>query len=124
MDVALLLEGEIDPLGLLQQEMNTLSVETEATHIPTEIVLSIEGLEVGAQVTAGDVTLPSGTTLIGDPEQIVLLVSEAPTAEQLEAEMEEASAELGITQDQPDAETDETAAPDAETGDAPAADTD
>ena len=119
-DVALLVEGEIDPLGLLQQEMTTLSVETEATHIPTEIALSVEGLQVGAQVTAGDVQLPAGTTLVGDPDQIVLVVSEAPTAEQLEAEMDEASAELGITQDQPDAET---TAPAEDEGDAaPAAD--
>lgn len=109
-DVALVLEGDIAPLGLLQQEQTSLSVETEATHIPTEIVINIEGLQVGAQITAADVELPSGTTLIGDPEQIVLLVSEAPTEAQLDAEMEEAAAELGIHQDQPEAE----AAPAAE----------
>lgn len=104
-DVALVLEGEIAPLGLLQQEQTSLSVETEATHIPTEIVIDIEGLQIGAQITAADVTLPAGTTLVGDPEQIVILVSEAPTAAQLDAEMDEASAELGIEQDQPQADT-------------------
>ena len=117
-DVALVLEGDIDPLGLLQQELNSLSVETEATHIPTEITVSVEGLAVGAQITAADIALPAGTTLIGDPEQIVLLVSEAPTAAQLEAEMDEASAELGITQDQPDADTADADGADATAGDA------
>ena len=117
-DVAVVLEGEIAPLGLLQQEHTSLSVETEATHIPTEIVVSIEGLEIGAQITAADITLPAGTTLVGDPEQIILLVSEAPTAEQLDAEMDEAAAELGIEQDEPQGETDAGAGPPASGGSA------
>jgi large subunit ribosomal protein L25 len=103
-DVALVFEGEIERDGVLQIEMNSLAVEAEATNIPTELVFSVEGLDVGTQITAGQIPLPAGTTLTGDPEQLVLVVSAAPTAEQLDAEVEQSEAELGIVEDKPDAE--------------------
>lgn len=103
-DVALVLTGEIAPGGLLQQENNNVSVEAEATHIPTEFELSVEGLQVGEHRTAADLPLPAGVTLVSEPDTMLVLVSEAPSAEALEAEMEEAAAELGIEQDQPETE--------------------
>jgi large subunit ribosomal protein L25 len=103
-DIALLFEGEIARDGVLQIEMNSLAVEAEATNIPTELSFSVEGLEVGTQITAGQIPLPAGTTLTGDPEQLVLVISAAPTAEQLDAEVEQSEAELGIVEDKPDAE--------------------
>jgi large subunit ribosomal protein L25 len=86
-DVPLTVTGEIVRGGLLAQENMTVSVEAEATHLPSEIEVSIEGLEIGSHVTAGDLTLPAGSVLAGEPEQVMLLIQEAPTAEQLEAEM-------------------------------------
>lgn len=103
-DIALVFDGEIERDGVLQIEMNSLAVEAEATNIPTELTFSVEGLEVGAQVSAGQIVLPAGTTLTGDPEQLVLVVSAAPTAEQLDAEVEQSEAELGIVEDKSDAE--------------------
>jgi large subunit ribosomal protein L25 len=58
-----------------------VSVEAEATHIPSEIVVDIDGLEVGGVVRAGDLTLPEGTTLVADADQIIL-VAAAPTVEE------------------------------------------
>ena len=116
-DVALVFEGEIDRDGVLQTELTSLAVEAEATNIPTELTVSVEGLEVGAQLSAGQIELPAGTTLTGDPEQLVLLVSAAPTAEQLDAEVEQSEAELGIVEDKSDAEL----AAEAETDSAPEA---
>jgi large subunit ribosomal protein L25 len=84
-DVPLHLVGEIAPGGLLSQEHTTVSVEAEATHLPTGIEVSIEGAEIGTQIHARDLTLPSGSTLVTDPEQVLIIVAEAPTAEQLEA---------------------------------------
>ena len=95
--------------------MNSLAVEAEATNIPTELVFSVEGLEVGTQISAGQIALPTGTTLTGDPEQLVLVVSAAPTAEQLDAEVEQSEAELGIVEDKSDAELAAEAAPADET---------
>ncbi len=101
-DVPLIVVGDIAPGGLLNQEATTISVEAEATHLPTGFEVSIEGLEIGSQVTAGDVTLPSGTSLIVDPETVLLIITQAPTAAQLEGEVAEAAAELGIVEEQPD----------------------
>jgi large subunit ribosomal protein L25 len=101
-DVPLSVVGEVVSGGLLAHERNSVSVEAEATHLPTEIEVSIEGVEIGTQITAGDLRLPAGSILAGDAEQVLLIVQEAPTAEQIEAETAEAAEELGIVEDQPD----------------------
>ena len=116
-DVPLEIVGDIVPGGLLGQEATTISVEAEATHIPTGFEVSITGLPFGSQITAGDISLPAGSTLITDPEQVVIVISEAPTEAQLEAEMAEAAEELGIVEDQPDSAA-EDQAPAAESADA------
>ena len=101
-DVPLSVVGEVVSGGLLAHERNSVSIEAEATHLPTEIEVSIEGVEIGTQITAGDLRLPAGSILAGDTEQVLLIVQEAPTAEQIEAETAEAAEELGIVEDQPD----------------------
>ncbi|WP_375503999.1 50S ribosomal protein L25/general stress protein Ctc [uncultured Jatrophihabitans sp.] len=104
-DVSISVTGEVVPGGLVNQENTSISVEADATNIPTGFEVSIEGLEIGSQITAGNITLPSGTTLITDAESLVLAISEAPTAEQLDAEVAEAAEELGIVEDAPDSES-------------------
>jgi large subunit ribosomal protein L25 len=98
-DVPLVIVGEVAAGGLLAQESTTVSIEAEATHLPTGLEVSVDGLEVGTQIIAGDVQLPAGASLIGDPEHVLLIVQEAPTAEQLEAEMAGAVEELGIVEE-------------------------
>ncbi|MDP9116181.1 MAG: 50S ribosomal protein L25/general stress protein Ctc [Actinomycetota bacterium] len=85
-EVPLHVVGEIVSGGLLSQESTSVSVEAEATHLPTEIEVSIEGVEIGTQITAGDLKLPAGSTLAGEADQVLLIVQEAPTAEQMEAD--------------------------------------
>ena len=102
-DVPIVVVGDIAPGGLLNQEATTISVEAEATHLPTSFEVSIDGLGIGSQVTAADVTLPTGSALIVDPETVLLIITQAPTAEDLEGEVAEAAAELGIVEDQPEA---------------------
>ncbi|MEP7021157.1 MAG: 50S ribosomal protein L25/general stress protein Ctc [Pseudonocardiales bacterium] len=101
-DVPLSVLGEVIVEGMLAQERTSVSIEAEATHLPNQIEVSIEGLAIGTQITAGDLTLPAGSVLAGDPHQVLLIIQEAPTAEQIEAEMAEAAEELGIVEDQPD----------------------
>lgn len=103
-DIPVHVVGEIVAGGLLNLEATTISVEAEATHLPTGVEVSIEGLEIGSQISAGDIAVPSGSTLVGDPESTVLIIAEAPTAEQLEAEVAEAVEELGIVEEAPAAE--------------------
>ena len=45
--------------------------------IPEEIVVSVEGLDVGAQIHAGNVTLPEGLELTDDPELLIFNIVEA-----------------------------------------------
>lgn len=92
-DVPVQLVGEAAAGTLVVHESDTLSVTAEATRVPEHFEVSIEGLEVGSQVTAGDVKLPRGVELVTDPATIVAVVSAAPTAEQLAAESGEAPAE-------------------------------
>ena len=94
-DVPLKVVGEIAPGGLLSTENNTVSLEAEATHLPTEIEVSVEGAEIGTQITAGDLRLPSGSTLVTDPANVLLIVQESPTAEQLEGETAETAEAAG-----------------------------
>ena len=71
------LVGDVVPGGVVQQELVQVSVEAEATKIPEAVDLSIEGLEVGTQVLAGDLKLPSGVTLQVDAEALVLQIADA-----------------------------------------------
>jgi large subunit ribosomal protein L25 len=103
-DVPIIIVGDIVPGGLLNQESTTIRVEAEATHLPTSFEVSIDGLAIGSQVTAADVTLTTGSVLVTDPEILLLSISEAPTEAQIEAEMAEAAEELGIVEDAPQAE--------------------
>jgi large subunit ribosomal protein L25 len=121
-DVPLAISGEVVAGGLLAQEHTAVQLEAEATHLPTEIPVSIDGLNIGDQITAADLTLPSGSSLITDPAQVLLIMNEAPTEAEIEAEMAEAAEELGIVEDAPDeaAEGDEGDAPSGEGGDAAA----
>jgi len=106
-EVRVTLTGEPTREGLIDQQLVTLTVEAEATHIPDHFEVDISGLEVGDNVTAGAVSLPSGTTLVGDAEQVVVAVLAAPSAEQLEAELAGAEAEAGIERDEPTVVADE-----------------
>jgi large subunit ribosomal protein L25 len=103
-DVPLVVEGEVTSDGLLVTEHQTLSVEAEATHIPESIELSVEGLEIGAQILAKELTLPEGTTLQLDEDELIVHVVAAPTAEELEEELAEAEAEAGIEREESEEE--------------------
>ncbi|MGY1779075.1 50S ribosomal protein L25/general stress protein Ctc [Geodermatophilus sp. SYSU D01036] len=99
-DVPVVTVGESGPETLLSVELNTVSLEAEATAIPETIEVDVTGRGAGDGVTAGDLPLPSGATLLTDPEALVVNVMGAPTAEQLDAELTEAEAEAGIEREE------------------------
>jgi large subunit ribosomal protein L25 len=74
-DVPLHLEGESVPGTIAMLEHTTISIEAEATHIPEFFVVSIDGAEDGTRIHAGEVKLPSGSTLMTDPESVVVIVA-------------------------------------------------
>lgn len=80
--------GDIVSGGLLDQQLTTISVLAEATNIPSGFEVSIAGLEVGAAIHAKEVDIPSGVELSTDGDAVVVHILAAPTAEQLEADLD------------------------------------
>ena len=81
-DIAVHVEGEPYPGNMVQLENNTVSVEAEATHIPESVSVSVEGMEEGTQVHAGELKLPAGSTLVSVPEMLILSIQQPPKAEE------------------------------------------
>lgn len=95
-DVNVTLVGDAASGTLVTQDTTTLSIEAEALHIPESIEVSIEGVEAGTQILAGQIALPKGVTLAGDAEALIVNIIAAPAAaaeETEEAASEEAAAE-------------------------------
>ncbi|GHD09822.1 50S ribosomal protein L25/general stress protein Ctc [Zhihengliuella salsuginis] len=79
-DVNVHVEGEIAAGGLLEQELFTVSIEAEATHLPEYVTLNVEGKEVGDVMHASDLILPEGTELQIEGDAVAATVH-APRAE-------------------------------------------
>ena len=103
-EIPVRVSGDVFPGGILDQQLVQVSVEAEATHLPTGVDVDVEGMEIGTAVHASDIALPAGTTLVTDPEALVLHVigaqavdlgeePEAAEGEAAEGEGAEASAE-------------------------------
>jgi len=73
-DVAVHVEGEPYSGTIVQLENTTISLEAEATHIPEFVTVTVDGLEEGSKILAGEIVLPSGSTLISDPEMLVVAI--------------------------------------------------
>ncbi|NMR21428.1 50S ribosomal protein L25/general stress protein Ctc [Cellulomonas fimi] len=86
--------GESAPGTIHFVELQTIALSAEATDLPEQVEVSIEGLEAGTQVRAGDVTLPEGATLTDNPELIVVTIA----VPQVSAEDEAADAEIAAGQ--------------------------
>jgi large subunit ribosomal protein L25 len=103
-DVNVVVEGDAASGTLVTQDANTIQIEADVQSIPEQLTVSIEGVEAGTQITAGQMSLPAGVTLIADPDTLVVNIVEAPTAEDLDAEG------AGETAEAPAAEAPEAAA--------------
>jgi large subunit ribosomal protein L25 len=99
-DVPVHLNGEAVSDTLVVTENATVQIEAEATAIPEYIEIDIEGAQVGTQILAKDLMLPSGSTLLLDPETLIVNVTAQQTEEALEAELAEAEAEAGIEREE------------------------
>jgi large subunit ribosomal protein L25 len=99
-EVPVVVVGEPAPDSIPNHQLNTVSIEADATRLPDSIEVDISGREAGQGITAGDLVLPRGATLITDPDALVIGFLGAPTAEALEAELAEAEAEAGIEREE------------------------
>jgi large subunit ribosomal protein L25 len=98
-DIPVHVVGEAESGTLVNVSAATVSIRAEATHLPESIEVSVEGLEAGSQIHASDLQLAEGSELDVEDDLLVVHVSVAPTAEDLEAEgageVEEGEAEAG-----------------------------
>jgi large subunit ribosomal protein L25 len=90
-EIAVVTEGKLIPGGLIEHVNDRIAVEAEATHIPESLSATLDGVEIGDAIRAKDVVLPSGVTLVADPEQVVVHVMAAKSVA-LEEEEEAAAA--------------------------------
>ena len=105
-EVPVTLTGEPAPGTMHIQDADVLLVEADVLNIPEEIEVSIEGLEDGAVITAGDVTMPEDTTLVAEEDTVIVSISLPEVDEELE-EAAEAAEEGGADAGAESADEDE-----------------
>jgi large subunit ribosomal protein L25 len=67
-------ESDVKTGGVLEHTIREVTLEAIPTAIPESISLDITGLEIGSTKLLGEVTAPEGTTIIGDPELVVVSI--------------------------------------------------
>ncbi|HAM13874.1 MAG TPA: 50S ribosomal protein L25 [Microbacterium sp.] len=105
-DVPVVVVGESFSGTIVNLDATSVSLAVDATHIPEHVEVDVEGLEEGARITAGELTLPQGATLVTDPEVLVVAVSVPAAAAADEAAEDEAATDA--------ADADEDAATESE----------
>ncbi|QWC84218.1 50S ribosomal protein L25/general stress protein Ctc [Nocardioidaceae bacterium] len=106
--------GEPADDALVTFELNTVTVEADPLSIPETADVDVTGLEAGTQFTAGQLELREGAMVLNDDDELVINVVHAPTAAEVEAELEAAEEEAGIEREESE---DEAGEPAAESGD-------
>jgi large subunit ribosomal protein L25 len=119
-DVPVHVEGEAAPETVVTIDAQTVQLEAEATHIPENVVVSVEGLQAGTQIKAADLELPAGSTLVVDGETLVVNITAQISQEALDAELAEAEEEAGIEHEEPTETPEATEGAEASAAEAPA----
>ena len=78
-------EAAVDTVVAL--ENNTVELAVEATHIPERLEVSVAGLTAGTRIHASDLVLPKGAELVTEADILIVNITQAITAEELEAEL-------------------------------------
>jgi large subunit ribosomal protein L25 len=105
--------GEAARNTLVITEHDTLAILADATKLPDHLDASVAGLEAGTRVTAADVSLPAGVELAADPATVLVMVTTAPTAEDLAGEGVGEAAAPAVVEPEGDGETEAPAAPES-----------
>ncbi len=92
-DVPVVVVGESFSGTIVNLDATSVSLAVDATHIPEHVEVDVEGLEEGARITAGELTLPKGASLVTDPDVLVVAISVPAAAAADEAAEDEAAAE-------------------------------
>jgi large subunit ribosomal protein L25 len=95
-DVAILFEGESPAVkegGILVTTLDTITVRCLPKNLPHNLPIDLSKLvDMESQLTVADITVPSGVTLIPEPETVVAIVQEPRPEEVEEAPAADAAA--------------------------------
>lgn len=101
-DVPVTLVGEPFAGTIANLDAVSILLQVEATHIPQHIEVDVEGLEEGTHITAADLKLPKGATLVADPETLIVAIS--VPASTLAASEEIEAADEAVAEEQSEAQ--------------------
>lgn len=81
--------------GIVMTDMQSITLEVEATNIPAQVEVNVADFEVGRQLTVAELELPEGASYPGDADDLVLTISvvREESEEPAEGEAEAAPAE-------------------------------
>lgn len=80
--------------GVLNTELNSVTVACKAINIPEVIDVDVTHLALGDTLTVADLALPEGAEVVGEPDQAVATVLKSRKAEPQSGESTEASASV------------------------------
>jgi large subunit ribosomal protein L25 len=97
--------GVRDQGGVMDVVSHALDIKGPAQHIPDQLTVDVDDLTVHQHITAGEITLPAGFTLITPPETIVVSVSltRAAAGDETETTTEAAATVEGQPAETPEA---------------------
>ncbi|MBC2682006.1 50S ribosomal protein L25/general stress protein Ctc [Corynebacterium anserum] len=81
-DIPVVFEGEPAPGALVTQDADVITVLADVLNIPEEITIDVEGLEIGHQITAGDIQMPANCELVTEADHLIINIVE-PQEEEL-----------------------------------------
>ncbi len=81
--------------GILSQETRELTVEALPADMPDVLTFDVSKLEMNQTATLADLGVPSGLTIIEDPDETVIATVTPPTLEPTEDEIETETAVVG-----------------------------
>lgn len=84
--------------GVVEQLLDTIEVECKVSDIPATLVVSINDLELNGDLFVREVELPTGVTLLTDPEERIAICRELAE----EVETEEGEVEDGADSAEPE----------------------
>ena len=89
--VQLVTVGEHSSEVMVVMDQNTITLEVEATNIPTQIEIDVTDLLIGHVITAKDLVLPAGAVFHGQPDDLILSGHTVPSQSSIDAELDAAS---------------------------------
>lgn len=103
--------GAVKAGANLVKTLHELEVEADPMHLPHELSVDLAQLrELGDQVVARDIVLPSGVTLVTDPDEIVAIAAQANEEVAAEAPTSVDMSQIGDSVERGKKEEEETSA--------------